>query len=74
MLLSIWTYDDPLSVAEFLEEGSGVQTLVGTVAQGRDGVFVTGLAAVLLGICAEFNTVTSSLPPYFRSIRMLIVG
>jgi intracellular protein transport protein USO1 len=63
MLLSIWTYDDPLSVAEFLEEGSGVQTLVGTVAQGRDGVFVTGLAAVLLGICAEFNTVTSSLPP-----------
>lgn len=64
MLLSLWLYDDPPSVAEFLEEGAGVQTLVGIIAQGRDGVFITGLAAVLLGICLEFNTVTSSLPPY----------
>jgi hypothetical protein len=64
MLLSIWLYEDPLSVAEFLEEGSGIQTLVGTVAQGRDGIFVTGLSAVLLGICVEFNSAASSLPPY----------
>ena len=64
MLLSIWLYEDSLSVAEFLEEGSGIQTLVGTVAQGRDGIFVTGLSAVLLGICVEFNSAASSLPPY----------
>jgi intracellular protein transport protein USO1 len=64
MLLSMWLYEDPLSVAEFLEEGSGIQTLVGTVAQGRDGIFVTGLSAVLLGICVEFNSAASSLPPY----------
>ena len=63
MLLSIWLYEDSLSVAEFLEEGSGIQTLVGTVAQGRDGIFVTGLSAVLLGICVEFNSSASSLPP-----------
>ena len=63
MLLCIWLYDDPLSVAEFLEETAGVQTLVGTVAQAREGVFVTGLTAVLLGICVEFNSVTSPLPP-----------
>jgi hypothetical protein len=63
MLLSIWLYEDPLSVAEFLEEGSGIQTLVGTIAQGRDGIFVTGLSAVLLGICVEFNSAASSLPP-----------
>jgi len=65
MLLCIWCYDDSLSVAEFLEETSGVQTLVGSVAQATEGVFVTGLAAVLLGICVEFNTTTSPLPPYF---------
>lgn len=64
MLLSLWLYDDLPSVAEFLEEGAGVQTLIGIIAQGTDGIFITGLAAVLLGICLEFNTVTSSLPPY----------
>jgi intracellular protein transport protein USO1 len=64
MLLCIWCYDDSLSVSEFLEETAGVQTLVGSVAQAREGVFVTGLAAVLLGICIEFNTPASPLPPY----------
>ena len=63
MLLCIWLYDDPVSVSEFLDETAGIQTLVGTVAQAREDVFVTGLAAVLLGICVEFNTVTSALPP-----------
>ena len=63
MLLCIWLYDDPVSVSEFLDETAGIQTLVGAVAQARDGVFVTGLAAVLLGICMEFNTLTSALPP-----------
>lgn len=67
MLLSIWLYNDTEAVEEFLEETSGVQTLVGVVAQGREGVFVSGLAAVLLGICVEFNSITSPLPPYFPS-------
>ena len=68
MLLCIWCYDDTLSVSEFLEETAGVQTLVGGVAQAREGVFVTGLAAVLLGICVEFNTPTSPLPPYLTPL------
>ena len=63
MLLCIWLYDDPVSVSEFLDETAGIQTLVGTIVQAREGVFVTGLAAVLLGICVEFNTLTSALPP-----------
>lgn len=62
MLLSIWVYDDPSSVIEFLEETAGVHTLVGAIAQAQ-GIFVTGLAAVLLGICVEFNTPNSPLPP-----------
>jgi intracellular protein transport protein USO1 len=69
MLLSIWLYEDSTSVSEFLEETAGIQTLVGTIAQAREGVFVTGLAAVLLGICVEFNTLTSSLPPYLPISR-----
>lgn len=68
MLLCIWLYNDPLSVSEFLEETAGIQTLVGTVAQAREGVFVTGLAAALLGICVEFNSVTSPLPPSALSL------
>ena len=62
MLLSIWIYDDPSSVNEFLEETAGVHTLVGAIAQAQ-GIFVTGLAAVLLGICVEFNIPNSPLPP-----------
>lgn len=64
MLLTIWLYEDTQSVIEFLEEGSGIQTLVGSVAQGRDGIYVTGLAAILLGVCIEFNSPISSIPPY----------
>jgi len=64
MLLCIWLFDDVKCVEEFLEETAGIQTLVGSVAQAREGVFVTGLAAVLLGICVEFNSPASALPPY----------
>jgi len=64
MLLCIWLYDDARCVEEFLEETAGIQTLVGSVAQAREGVFVTGLTAVLLGICVEFNSPASALPPY----------
>jgi intracellular protein transport protein USO1 len=63
MLLTIWLYDDASGVIEFLEEGSGIQTLVGCVAQGRDGIYVTGLSAILLGVCVEFNSPISSIPP-----------
>ena len=63
MLLTIWLYEDKQSVVEFLEEGSGIQTLVGCVAQGRDGIYVTGLAAILLGVCIDFNSTTSPIPP-----------
>jgi len=59
----MWLYEDPSSVSNFLEETAGVQTLIGAVAQAREGIFVTGLGAVVLGICVEFNTVTSPLPP-----------
>ena len=64
MLLTIWLYEDTQSVMEFLEEGSGIQTLVGCIAQGRDGIYVTGLAAIFLGVCIEFNSATSPIPPY----------
>jgi intracellular protein transport protein USO1 len=65
ILLSIWLFDDPLSVRDFLEESSGIQVLIGTIAQTHERIFVPGLAAVLIGICVEFNSNTSSLPPYF---------
>jgi hypothetical protein len=64
MLLALWLYSSPSSVTDFLDETSGIQTLIGTVAQAREGVFVTGLAAVVLGVCVEFNTAESALPPY----------
>ena len=63
MLLCIWLHEDALSVKDFLEESSGIQVLIGTVAQAQERIFVPGLAAVLLGICVEFNSNTSSLPP-----------
>jgi intracellular protein transport protein USO1 len=72
MLLSIWLYDDCKCVEEFLEETAGIQTLVGSIAQAREGVFVTGLAAVLLGICVEFNSPASPLPP--AKVQKLIVS
>lgn len=72
MLLCIWLYDDRKCVDEFLEETAGIQTLVGSIAQAREGVFVTGLAAVLLGICVEFNSPTSPLPP--AKLQKLIVS
>jgi intracellular protein transport protein USO1 len=64
MLLALWLYSSPSSVADFLDETAGIQTLIGTVAQAREGVFVTGLAAVVLGVCVEFNTADTALPPY----------
>ncbi|SCZ90568.1 BZ3500_MvSof-1268-A1-R1_Chr1-3g02071 [Microbotryum saponariae] len=69
MVLSLWLWDSPTTVTEFLSEGSnlqvktnplsiadGVSQLIQPITQssGVDSV-VQGLCAFLLGICYEYN-------------------
>ncbi|GAA5899956.1 hypothetical protein JCM6882_007011 [Rhodosporidiobolus microsporus] len=55
-VLSVWMWESPATVKEFLSEGSNLQVLIQPVTQssGVDSV-VQGLCAFLLGICYEYN-------------------
>ncbi|CDZ98747.1 protein transporter [Phaffia rhodozyma] len=55
-LLSVWLWDSPGTVREFLSEGASVQVLIQPITQpsGIDPL-LQGLAAFLLGVCYEFN-------------------
>ncbi|KAJ3319488.1 Vesicle-mediated ER to Golgi transport protein [Boothiomyces sp. JEL0866] len=55
-LLSVWLYENPKVVKEFLSEGSNIQYLVEQInhASGIDPV-IQGLAAFLYGLVFEFN-------------------
>ncbi|GAA5978532.1 hypothetical protein JCM11641_007976 [Rhodosporidiobolus odoratus] len=55
-VLSVWLWESPATVKEFLSEGSNLQVLLQPVTQssGVDSV-VQGLCAFLLGICYEYN-------------------
>ncbi|BGP28957.1 Vesicle-mediated ER to Golgi transport protein [Rhodotorula toruloides] len=54
--LSLWMWESPLTVKEFLSEGSNLQVLIQPITQssGVDSV-IQGLCAFLLGICYEYN-------------------
>ena len=56
MVLSVWMWESPKSVKEFLSEGSNLQVLIEPITQasGVDSV-VQGLSAFLLGIIYEYN-------------------
>ncbi|ORY56205.1 p115 like vesicle tethering protein [Leucosporidium creatinivorum] len=55
IVLSIWLWESPLTVKEFLSEGSNLQVLIQPITQssGVDSA-VQGLCAFLLGICYEY--------------------
>ncbi|GAA5849938.1 hypothetical protein JCM8547_000958 [Rhodosporidiobolus lusitaniae] len=55
-VLSVWLWESPKTVKEFLSEGSNLQVLIQPITQstGVDAV-VQGLCAFLLGICYEYN-------------------
>ncbi|GAA6001670.1 hypothetical protein JCM10207_002257 [Rhodosporidiobolus poonsookiae] len=55
-VLSVWLWESPATVKEFLSEGSNLQVLLQPITQssGVDSV-VQGLCAFLLGICYEYN-------------------
>ncbi|KWU45465.1 hypothetical protein RHOSPDRAFT_16490, partial [Rhodotorula sp. JG-1b] len=54
--LSVWMWESPGTVKEFLSEGSNLQVLIQPITQssGVDSV-VQGLCTYLLGICYEYN-------------------
>ncbi|KAF9185570.1 hypothetical protein BGZ51_002554 [Haplosporangium sp. Z 767] len=55
-LLSVWCYDSPKSVKDFLSEGAHLQFLIELISpSSKEDPMVQGLAAFLLGICYEFN-------------------
>jgi len=55
-LLSVWLYDCPKAVGEFLKEGAHISILIEEIIQSSDiDIAVQGLAAFLFGICYEFN-------------------
>ncbi|RMZ90951.1 hypothetical protein DV736_g1800, partial [Chaetothyriales sp. CBS 134916] len=62
MLLSIWLFEDPDAVNDFLGEGSNVTGLITTLkASSTSMPLVAGLCALLLGIVYEFSTKDSPL-------------
>ncbi|KAK4699134.1 intracellular protein transport protein USO1, partial [Phenoliferia sp. Uapishka_3] len=56
IVLSVWLWESPATVKEFLSEGSNLQVLIQPITQssGVDSA-VQGLCAFLLGICYEYN-------------------
>ncbi|RMZ82609.1 hypothetical protein DV738_g1672, partial [Chaetothyriales sp. CBS 135597] len=63
MLLSIWLFEDPDAVNDFLAEGSNVTALITTLKVSSTSMpLVAGLCALLLGIVYEFSTKDSPLP------------
>ncbi|GAA5926865.1 hypothetical protein JCM3775_007063 [Rhodotorula graminis] len=54
--LSVWLWESPHTVKEFLSEGSNLQVLIQPITQssGVDSI-IQGLCTFLLGICYEFN-------------------
>ncbi|KAI5478541.1 hypothetical protein MNV49_004798 [Pseudohyphozyma bogoriensis] len=56
IVLSIWLFESPSTVKEFLSEGSNLQVLIQPITQssGVDSA-VQGLCTFLLGICYEYN-------------------
>jgi len=66
-LLSVWLYDCPKAVGEFLKEGAHISILIEEIIQSSDiDIAVQGLAAFLFGICYEFND--GSEPSFTRYI------
>ncbi|KAI3475599.1 hypothetical protein L1887_62971 [Cichorium endivia] len=57
VLLSVWLFESPLSVRDFLSESATLQAVIQPVAQSS-GVdpLIQGLAAFLLGVAYEFDT------------------
>ncbi|RMZ77314.1 hypothetical protein DV737_g4426, partial [Chaetothyriales sp. CBS 132003] len=63
MLLSIWVFEDPDAVNDFLGEGSNVNGLITTLKVSSTSMpLVAGLCTLLLGIVYEFSTKDSPLP------------
>ena len=61
--LCSWLYEDHDAVNDFLSEGSNIQSIVQSVAQGNQSrVLVSGLCAILLGTVYEFSTKDSPVP------------
>ncbi|GAA6000461.1 uncharacterized protein JCM10292_001526 [Rhodotorula paludigena] len=54
--LSVWMWESPHTVKEFLSEGSNLQVLIQPITQssGVDSL-IQGLCTFLLGICYEYN-------------------
>jgi intracellular protein transport protein USO1 len=63
MLLSIWLFEEPEAVNDFLGEGTNVQGLIAAVRVSSASMpLVAGLAALLIGIVYEFSTKDSPVP------------
>ncbi|KAI9736648.1 MAG: hypothetical protein M1834_000852 [Cirrosporium novae-zelandiae] len=63
MLLTIWMFEEPDVVNDFLMEGSIVESLIQATNQLNPTTpLVPGLCAVLLGVAYEFSTKDSPLP------------
>ena len=55
MLLTSWMFDSPENVADFLEEGSTLQVLIGHLQAEDSTPVLRGLCAILLSIVYAFN-------------------
>ncbi|KAK9768561.1 Vesicle-mediated ER to Golgi transport protein [Basidiobolus ranarum] len=55
-LLSVWAYESPETVSQFLSEGANLQYLMEQISQSHGvDVSIQGLSAFLLGILYEFD-------------------
>ena len=55
MLLSSWLFDAPRNVADFLEEQSTLQAVIGALQSDANSTIIKGLCAILLSITYAFN-------------------
>lgn len=55
MLLSSWLFESSDNVADFLEESSTLQTLIGSLLAVSSNEIIRGLCAALLSICYAFD-------------------
>ncbi|KAK6331538.1 hypothetical protein TWF730_004612 [Orbilia blumenaviensis] len=62
MALSIWLYENPLAVNDFLSEGATIESLLRIVNdQGNKDVLLQGMCTFLIGVVYEFSSADSPL-------------
>lgn len=62
MALSVWLYENPLAVNDFLNEGATIESLLRIVNdQSNKDVLLQGMCTFLIGVVYEFSSVDSPL-------------